>query len=102
MHKSYMTTYRLHKDSERELCVLLAVVVPHQNGDRNKYHEVARGYVAYDVTDHTAKQIKRIYRERSGIETTYRLIRQAQAVTMTRDPVVRFALMFVAAISKNL
>jgi hypothetical protein len=34
VHKSYMTTYRVYKDSERELCVPLAVAVFYQNGDR--------------------------------------------------------------------
>ena len=102
VHKSYMTTYRLYKDSERELRVPLAVAVSYQNGDRNKHGEVVRGYVACGVTDHTAKQVERIYRKRSGIETTYRLIRQARGVTTTRDPVVRFAFMLVAAILENL
>ena len=46
VHKSYMTTYRLYKDSERELRVPLAVAVSYQNGDRNKHGEVVRGYVA--------------------------------------------------------
>jgi hypothetical protein len=102
VHKSYMTTYRLYKDSERELRVPLAVAVSYQNGDRNKHGEVVRGYVACGVTDHTAKQVERLYRKRSGIETTYRLIRQARGVTTTRDPVVRFAFMLVAAILENL
>ena len=102
VHKSYMTTYRMYKDSERELRVPLAVSVSYQNGDRNKHGEVVRGYVACGVTDHTAKQVERIYRKRSGIETTYRLIRQARGVTTTRDPVVRFAFMLVAAILENL
>jgi len=60
--------------------------------------------VACGVTDHTAKQVERISRKRSGIETTYRLIRQARGITTTRDPVVRFAFVFmlVAAILENL
>ena len=72
IHKSSMTTYCLSTDSERELRVPLAVAVSSQNGDRNKHGEVIRGYVACGVTDHTAKQVERIYRKRSGIETTYR------------------------------
>ena len=60
--------------------------------------------MACGVTDHTAKQVERISRKRSGIETTYRLIRQARGITTTRDPVVRFAFVFmlVAAILENL
>jgi len=36
-HKSYMTTYRMYKDSERELRFPLAVAVSYQNGDRGKH-----------------------------------------------------------------
>jgi len=77
-HKSYMTTYRMYKDSERELRFPLAVAVSYQNGDRGKHGEVVRGYVACGVTDRSAKQVEHRYRKRSGIETTYRLLRQAR------------------------
>ena len=101
-HKSYMTAYRMYKDSERELRFPLAVAVSYQNGDRGKHGEVVRGYVACGVTDRSAKQVERLYRKRSGIETTYRLLRQARGITTTRDPVVRFAIMLVAALLENL
>jgi len=102
VHKSYMTTYRIYKNRERELCVPLAVAVSYRNGDRNKHGEVVRGYVACGVADKTPKQVERLYRKRSGIETTYRLLRQARGTTTTRDPVVRFAIMLVAALLENL
>ena len=102
VHKSYMTTYRMYKDRERELCFPLAVAVSYQNGDRGKHGEVVRGYVACGVTDRSPKQVERLYRKRSGIETTYRLLRQARGITTTRDPVVRFAIMLVAALLENL
>jgi hypothetical protein len=54
-HKSYMTTYRMYKDSERELRFPLAVAVSYQNGYRGKHGEVVRGYVACGVTDRSAK-----------------------------------------------
>ena len=99
---SYMTTYRMYKDSERELRFPLAVAASYQNGDQGKHGEVVRGYATCGVTDRSAKQVERLYRKRSGIETTYRLLRQARGITTTRDPVVRFAIMFVAALLKNL
>jgi len=58
--------------------------------------------VACGVTDRSAKQVEHRYRKRSGIETTYRLLRQARGITTTRDPVVRFAIMLVAALLENL
>ena len=102
IHKSYMTTYRMYKDSERELRFPLAVAVSYQNGDRGKHGEVVRGYVACGVGDRSPKQVERLYRKRSAIETSYRLLRQARGITTTRDPVVRFAFMVVAALLENL
>ena len=54
-HKSYMTTYRMYKDCERELRFPLAVAVSYQHGDRGIYDEVVRGYVACGVTDRSPK-----------------------------------------------
>jgi len=72
-HCSYMTTYRMFKDSERELRFPLAVSVSYHNGDRGKHGEVVRGYVACDLVDRTPKQVERLYHKRSAIETSYRL-----------------------------
>jgi len=101
-HKSYMTTYRMYKDRERELRFPLAVCVSYQAGDRGKNGEVVRGYVACGLADRDAKRVEELYRKRSAIETSYRLVRQARGITTTRDPDVRFAFMLVAALLENL
>jgi len=101
-HKSYMTSYRMYKDRERELRFPLAVCVSYQAGDRGKSGEIVRGYVACRLENHAAKRIEELYRKRSAIETSYRLIRQARATTTTRNPVIRFAFMLVSALLENL
>ena len=101
-HCSYMTSYRMYKDSERELRFPLAVSVSYQNGDRGKHGEVVRGYVACDLEDRTPSQVERRYRKRSAIETSYRLFRQARATTTTQDPLVRFAFVIVSFLLENL
>jgi len=101
-HKSHMTTYRMYKDSYRELRFPLAVAVFYHTGDRGKSSDVDRGYVACGVTDRSAKQNERLHRKRSGIETSYRLLGQAREITTTRDPVVWFAIMLVATLLENL
>jgi hypothetical protein len=101
-HKSYMTTYRMYKDSERELRFPLAVSVSYQNGDRGKHGEVVRGYAACDLGDRTPTQIEHRYRKRSAIESSYRLFRSARAVTSTQDPIVRFAFVVVSFLLENL
>lgn len=58
VHKSYMTIYRMYKDSERELHFPLVVAISYQKGNRDTHGKVVYGYVACGVTDHTAKQIE--------------------------------------------
>jgi len=101
-HRSYMTTYRMYKDSKRELQFPLAVSVSYQNGDRGKHGEIVRGYVACDLADRTPKQVERLYHKRSAIETSYRLVRQARATTTTQDPLVRYAFMLVSFLLENI
>ncbi len=74
----------------------------HQNGDWGRHGEVVRGYMTCSVTDRSAKQAERPYRKRSGIETNYRLLRQARGITTTRDPLARFAIILVAVLLENL
>jgi len=101
-HCSYMTTYRMCRDCKRESQFPLAVAVSYQAGDRGKSGEVVRGYVAYNLADRTPKQVERLYRKRSAIETSYRVFRQAQVVTTTQDPIVRFAFVLVRFLLENL
>lgn len=77
----------MYKNSERELRFPLVVAVAYQNGDRSNV-KVVQDYFACGVSDRSAKQVERLYRKGSGIETTYRLLRQARGITTTRDPVV--------------
>ncbi|WP_130501847.1 ISH3 family transposase [Natrinema hispanicum] len=101
-HCSYMTTYRMYKGRERELEFPLAVAVSYHAGDRGKSGEVVRGYVACDLADRTPKQVERLYRKRSAIETSYRVFRQARVVTTTQDPIIRFAFVLVGFLLENL
>ena len=101
-HKSHMTTYRMYKDSERELRFPLAVSVSYQNGDRGKHGELVRGYVACDLDDRMPTQVEHRYRKRSAIESSFRLFRSARAATSTQDPIVRFAFVVVSFLLENL
>ncbi|EMA48521.1 transposase IS4 family protein [Halococcus salifodinae DSM 8989] len=97
-----MTIYRMYKDSERELRFPLAVSVSYQNGDRGKHSKVVRGYATCDLGDRTPAQIEHRYRKRSAIESSYRLFQSARAVTLTQDPIVRFAFVVVGFLLENL
>lgn len=54
------------------------------------------------MADRSPKQVEHFYRKRSAIEMCYRLVRRAGGITTTRDPVVRFAFMVLAALLENL
>ena len=97
-----MTTYRMYKDCKWELKFPLAVAVSYQAGDRGKSGEVVRSYVACDLADRTPKQVERLYRKRSAIETSYRVFRQARMITTTQDPIVRFGFVLVGFLLENL
>ena len=95
-------SYTMYKGRKRELTFPLAVCVSYQNGDRGKTGEVVRGYSACGLTDRRPKQVERLYRKRSAIETGYRLFRQARAVTTTQDVAVRVLYVVVSFLLKNL
>jgi len=45
--------------------------------------------------------VKETYRQRFGIETTYRQLRQARIRTCTKDPLLRFLYIAIALILRN-
>jgi len=55
-----------------------------------------------DSTDRTPKQVETLYRKRSAIETSYRTYREARATTTTPDPLIRFVLVAVGFLLRNL
>jgi len=102
-HASYWTEYAMYKGKDRELQFPHAVCVSYHNGDRGENgEEVVRGYVACDLTDRTPKQVETLYRKRSAIETSYRTYREARATTTTPDPLIRFVLVAVGFLLRNL
>lgn len=94
--------YTMYKDTQRELQFPLAVCLSYHNGDRGKTGEVVRGYAACGLTDRRPKQVERLYRKRSAIETGYRLFRHARAVTTSKDLAVRLLYVVVSFLLKNL
>jgi len=58
--------------------------------------------MACDLTDRTPKQVETLYRKRSAIETSYRTYREARATTTTPDPLIRFVLVAVGFLLRNL
>jgi hypothetical protein len=59
-------------------------------------------YVVSHCADLSPRQVRRLYRRRFGIETSYRCMRQVRAWTTARNPALRFLLIALGFILVNL
>jgi len=92
----------VYKDSERELRFPLAVAVSYQNGEIEA--STARSFVATWRVALLIAQRSRSNTATGSVQASKRPIAltSARGITTTRDPVVRFAIMLVAALLENL
>jgi len=100
---SYRTTYTLNRARGQPYTVQ-AVVVCRYNKGRYRRRGVAR--FAYAVAGLPAglplRQVFELYRQRFGIETSYRQMHQVRARTASRDPSLRLLLVGLAFLLVNL
>lgn len=81
-----------------DVCVTRRLVVPK---DRRRKKWMKPMLFASVGVRGTPRQIRQMYRNRFGIETSYRQIRQAWAKTSTRDPWLRLVLVGLAILLLN-
>lgn len=84
--KSYRTTYTFTDGTTAEM--VLVATLPKQRGGTRQRKWLA--YVVLFLPDWTAKQVKRAYRRRFGIECSYRQLRRLRIITNSRNPAFRF------------
>jgi hypothetical protein len=107
---SYVTQHTLRDPKGRGAPLLLRVhvVVRYQKG--KKWNRRGAQYLIYGVIGHVAedalravplRQTHTLYRTRFGIETSYRLLGQARAITTSRSPAVRLLYVGVALLLQN-
>lgn len=70
-------------------------------GRRGKYGRERLVYAYWGWDPPAAAQVSRLYRDRFGIETSYRQMNQCRARTCTRSPAVRLLLVGVALVLRN-
>jgi putative transposase len=108
--RSYVTehTLRSPRPGEPPLVLRVHVVVRYQMG--RKWNRRGAQYLVYEVLGHVAGDALRdvplhsthaLYRKRFGIETSYRLLGQARAITTSRSPAVRLLYVGVALLVQN-
>lgn len=108
--RSYVTehTLRSPRRGEPPLRLRVHVVVRYQMGQ--KWNRRGAQYLVYEVLGHVAEDALRavplhsthaLYRKRFGIETSYRLLGQARAITTSRSPAVRLFYVGVSLLLQN-
>ena len=79
----------------------LVVVVIYPDGKENPSTKKVYLYVAIGLEHMRPKNIHRLYKQRFGIETSYRQTHQARIVTSSKSHVLRFFFLGVALVVRN-
>ena len=99
----HKTTYTFHSPKHGELEVAAVVVKKYSKG---RYKRKGARWFAYAVAGLSKSvephQVFEMYRQRFGIETSYRQMNQVRARTTSRNPVIRLLLVGLAFITFNL
>jgi putative transposase len=101
--KSRATTYTFNSPQHGKYTVQAVVV---QRYSKGRYGRHKRKWFAYAVSELPSgilpAQVFELYRQRFGIESSYRQMNQVRARTSTRNPVIRLLLVGLAFVLFNL
>lgn len=86
----------------RQQQVELSVVVAYRSYRKGKVRKNKKLLFGVWGVAGTPPEIRRLYRRRFGIETSYRQLRQARIYTTTRNPQLRLVFMAIALLLRNL
>lgn len=99
---SYRAPHTFSSAENGQLTVTLAVVKTfrkRRNGTRQIDWLI---YVVLNLPDEPLRQVRKLYRRRFGIESSYRLLEQVRIRTSSNNPGVRFLYMAVALLLANI
>ncbi len=103
-NKSYRTQHTFKSNENGSFTAPLAIVrsyTSHKRSKRKKRRAIWLVYVVLNC-DFNPKTVRKLYRKRFGIETSYRCMRQVRAWTTSRNGALRFLLMSLGFILINL
>ena len=86
--KSYKTTYFLGKNEDNSVSMDLWIICQYRKGKRGKYGIEYFAYVVHKVST-SLSYIHQEYRQRFGIESSYRLKNTCRIITTTKKPTLR-------------
>ena len=99
---SYRTNYTFRNPELGELTVPLAVVRTFRTRRDGSVQAVWLIYVILNAKDVPLRKIRKLYRRRFGIESSYRLLEQVRGRTTARNPALRFLWMGLALLIGNI
>ena len=101
--KSRKTTYTFHSLKYGAYTVQAVVTLRYSNGRYGRHTSKWFAYAAAGLpAGITPAQVFELYRQRFGIETSYRQMNQVRARTSTRNPTIRLLLVGLAFVLFNL
>lgn len=99
--KSGFGTYTLHDTRGRRARVSICVKCRYYRGRWHRHGKQRLIYAYWGFRPPSFDWVRETYRQRFGIETTYRQMHQARIRTSTRDPVRRLLYVGIALILRN-
>jgi putative transposase len=94
--------YTLHSTGQPRVTVGIGVHVRYRRRRRGKRGRERLVYAYWGWRPSSPPAVSAVYRQRFGIETSYRQMNQCRARTCTRNPAVRLFLVAVALLLRNL
>lgn len=98
--RSAWSRYTLENAKGQKATVAVAVKCRNRRGQRRHGRQVLV-YACWGVTGRSLDWVKETYRQRFGIETSYRQLHQGRVRTCTRNPLVRYFYVGVALVLRN-
>ncbi len=99
--KSKKTTHTMNKGKDNEVTFPLWVFCKYQKGKRGKHGIEYLAYVVYKVTI-GLDYIYQDYRQRFGIESSYRLKNVCRIRTTTKNPIIRLLFVGISFLLVNI
>jgi hypothetical protein len=99
--RSGWSRYTLTEKGGRTATVAVCVKCRNARGERGKHGRQAWVYAYWGIAPKSWDWVRQTYRQRFGIETSYRQLKEAKIPTTSRRPAVRLFLVAVALLLRN-
>ena len=100
--RSGWSTYTLTSADHRKATVSIGVHCRQRHQSRRRHARQTLVYAFWGIRPKTTQWLFQVYRDRFGIETSYRQLGEACIKTTTRNPTLRLLLVGIALLLRNL